>query len=380
MTAVLDRPGRTGAVRQENPPVKPERPASPFQRNQLRRRISPLGLTWRQFRRAPATIGYLAAVWVAGLVTGSIAGGPPHWLSGHVGAGLPSLGQGYWWTPLSAGLWASGLGGYLAVTAAGLLILAPAERRLGAARTAGALLGCQAAGLLLAAGLVKAAALAREPWLGALAGETAVGALPGVLGVGFVLSGTLTPLWRRRLRLLLTAAVTISALYLGHLEQVAQACGAAAGLVTMALMYGRARPRARPRASAREVRVLVAMLVTVSAAGGLLAALVADPDGPMSLFSYLAAAPGPDPHALTAACPHPGLAAACRGLREQQLYAGWPGAAVRAAPGLLLLLTADGMRRGRRLAWQLAVVINLTVLAASIRAACAAGPGARSAA
>ena len=53
--------------------------------------------------------------------------------------------------------------------------------------------------------------------------------LPGLLGVGFVLSCTLTPLWLRRLRLLLTVAVTISVLYLGHLEQVAQACGAAGG-------------------------------------------------------------------------------------------------------------------------------------------------------
>ena len=39
---------------------------------------------------------------------------------------------------------------------------------------------------------------------------------------------------------------------------------------------------------------------------------------------------------------------------------------VQAAPALLLLLCAYGLRRGRRLAWWLAVVINLTVLAVSI--------------
>ena len=102
MTAVLHRPGRIGAGRQERAPVMPERPASPVPQNQLRRRLSRSGLVWQQVRRAPATICYLAAVWVAGLVTGSIAHGPPRWLSGHVGAGLPSLGHGYWWTPLSA--------------------------------------------------------------------------------------------------------------------------------------------------------------------------------------------------------------------------------------------------------------------------------------
>ena len=114
------------------------------------------------------------------------------------------------------------------MTVLGLVILAPAEHRMGVTRTVTTLLACQAAGLLLAAGLIRLAGLAREPWLGALGGETAVGALPGLLGTGFVLSGTLTPLWRRRLRLLLTAAVTISALYLGHLGLVAQACGATA--------------------------------------------------------------------------------------------------------------------------------------------------------
>jgi hypothetical protein len=93
--------------------------------------------------------------------------------------------------------------------------------------------------LLLANGLIKLAGLAGEPGLRALAGETASGALPGVLVVGFALSCTLTLLWRRRLRLLLAIAITIGVMYIGHLEQVAQACGAAAGFVTLAL-YDRA--------------------------------------------------------------------------------------------------------------------------------------------
>ena len=126
MSAVLDRPERIGAAGQPAGPVPPGGP---------RRRVSVPGLARRQFRRGPVTVCFLAAVWVAGLVTGSIADGPPRWLSGHVGAGLPSLGHGYLWTPLSSGLWASGLGGYLAVTVLGVLVLAPAERRMGSTRT-----------------------------------------------------------------------------------------------------------------------------------------------------------------------------------------------------------------------------------------------------
>jgi phosphatidylglycerol lysyltransferase len=338
--------------------------------NRPRRRLSLSGLVWQQVRRAPATVCYLAAVWVVGVVTGSIADGPPRWLSGHVGVGLQSLGHGYWWTPVSAGLWASGPGGYLAVTVLGLLILAPAEHRMGITRTFTTLLVSQAAGLLLATGLIKLAELAGEPWLRAMAGETAVGVLPGVLGVGFALSCTLTPLWRRRLRLLLAIAITISVMYIGNLEQVAQACGAAAG-VAMALMYG--RPWAGLRASRHQVRVLVSIVVAVPALGGMLAALVTNADGPMSRFLFLFAIPGPDPHDLAAPCLHAELTVSCPGPREQLLYAQWPGVLVQVAPALLLLLSAYGLRRGRRLAWWLAAVINLTALGASIWVAYAAG-------
>lgn len=365
MTAVQHRPGRTEAEQQGAPAIQ-ERHADPLPQDDSRRRLSLPGLAGQLLRRCPATMCYLAAVWVTGLVTGSIAHGPPRWLSGYVSAGLPSLRHGNWWTPLSSGLWAFDLYSYLAITVLGLLILAPAEHRMGITRTFTTLLACQACGLLLAAGLINAGELVREPWLRSLAGNTAVGALPGVLGVGFALSCTLTPLWRRRLRLLLTIAITISVMYIGHLEQVALACGAAAGLVAAALTYDRAWPWTGLRASHHEVRMLVGVLVAAPALGGILAALVASTHGPMSLSSLVFATQGPSPRDLAAGCPPSGLAAGCRGLHEQLLLAPWAAVPVQAGPALLLLLCAYGLRRGRRLAWWLAVVFNLAVLSASI--------------
>jgi phosphatidylglycerol lysyltransferase len=375
MTAVQHRPDRVGAERQQDAPATPERPASPFPKDEPRRRPSLSGLARELSKRNPATMVYLGVIWATGLATGSIAHGPPGWLSGYVSAGLPSLGHGYWWTPLSAGLWAPDLGGYLAITVLCLLILAPAERRTGRTRTFLTLLGCQAAGVLLAAGLIELAGLAHEPWLSALAGETAVGGGPGLLGVGFALSRTLTPLWRGRLRLVLTVAITIDVMYIGHLEQVALACGAVAGLIATALTFDRAWPKAGLRGPHHETRSLVAVLVALPALGGILAALVASAHGPMSLSSLLFAAQGPDPRDLAASCPQAGLAVACRGLYEQQLYARWPGVPVQAGPALLLLLCAYGLRRGRRMAWWLAMVINLTVLAVSMWVAHAVGAG-----
>ena len=93
MSAVLERPERIGAEREQNAPVTPGRPAGPAGPGRPRRRASLPALAWRQLRRAPVTVCFLAAVWAAGLGTGAIVHGPPQWLSAHAGAGLPSRGM-----------------------------------------------------------------------------------------------------------------------------------------------------------------------------------------------------------------------------------------------------------------------------------------------
>jgi lysylphosphatidylglycerol synthetase-like protein (DUF2156 family) len=347
MTAVQHhRPGEVGAEQPGAPVTPPRRPRS-FLRDELRRRLSPRLLARELLLRNPATTCFLAALWATGLATGSIVHGPPRWLAGYVSAGLPALGHGYWWSPLSTGLWASGLDSYLAITALSLVILAAAERRMGITRTFCTLLVSQVAGLLFAAGLVKLAQLTHEPGLSAMGRETSVGALPGVLGVAFALSSTLGPSWRRRLWLLLTTAIAISLMYIGHLEQVALACGAAVGHVTGALTDDRARPWAGPRGPRYKARMLVGVLVAGPALGAILAELVVSAHGPMSLSNMLSVAQGRSP-------------------RERHLYAPWTGVPEGTGPALLLLLCAYGLRRGRREAWWLAVIINLIVLAISI--------------
>jgi lysylphosphatidylglycerol synthetase-like protein (DUF2156 family) len=347
MTAVQHHQlGDVGAGQPGAPVTPPGRPRS-FLRDELRRRLSLRRLARELLLRNPATTCFLVALWATGLATGSIVHGPPRWLAGYVSAGLPALGHGYWWSPLSTGLWASGLVSYLAITALSLVILAAAERRMGITRTFLTLLVSQVAGLLLAAGLVRLAQLTHQPGLSAMGRETTIGALPGVLGVGFALTSTLSPSWRRRLWLVLTTAIAISLMYIGHLEQVALACGAAAGHVTSTLTDDRALPWAGRRGSRYKARMLVGVLVAGPALGAVLAELVVSAHGPMSLSNLLSIAQGHSP-------------------REQRLYAPWTGVPVQAGPALLLLLCAYGLRRGRREAWWLAVIINLTVLAVSI--------------
>ena len=63
MTAVLHRPGQIGAERQESASAMPELQPTAMPPHQRRHRLS---LAWQHVRRAPATMCFLAAVWVAG--------------------------------------------------------------------------------------------------------------------------------------------------------------------------------------------------------------------------------------------------------------------------------------------------------------------------
>ena len=83
MTAVQRRLGQIGVERHQGAPAMPEQRASPSPQDELHRRLSLSGLACELFKRSPATMCYLSAVWVAGLATGSIAHGPPGWLSGY---------------------------------------------------------------------------------------------------------------------------------------------------------------------------------------------------------------------------------------------------------------------------------------------------------
>ncbi|GAA3076392.1 hypothetical protein GCM10020000_72210 [Streptomyces olivoverticillatus] len=87
---------------------------------------------------------------------------------------MPALAEGRWWTPASSLLWCPGLGGYLGATVIVLLLVTPAERRLGVARTAGLLLGGQILGTLLGVGIVKLGSVAGEQWLDSLTEDLSV--------------------------------------------------------------------------------------------------------------------------------------------------------------------------------------------------------------
>ncbi len=312
----------------------------------------------RTVRRAPlaATLTVLAVV--AGIATGSALGGPSPDLLGVAGAGVPALAAGRWWTPLTAVLlWGAPAGALLTaalVVTAGLV----AEPRIGPARAAGLFLGTQVAGTLLATGAAAAGAAAGGAWAAALAGQLAVGAAPGAVGLLLATSHVLSALWRRRLRLVLLVGATMLVAYSGELTDALLLTSALTGLAAGPLVLRRRRPTVAGAPSRRETRVLVALVVAASGVGPVVAAVAAAPIGPLSVLQFVVLSPPPDAATVQQIC---ATAAAeyCRSLQAQLRLSGIGPALASVVPVLLLLVVAEGLRRGRRAAWVAGIVLNL---------------------
>lgn len=306
----------------------------------------------------------VATWWAIGLATSSIWAGPPAELRARVGVGTASLSEGHWWAVLTASGWATDVTGYLAVTLLLLLLVAPTERLLGSGRTAVLLVVSQIAGVTTGLGLIQLGAALGDEWSEQLGTQTALGPVGAMCGVALAASAGASALWRRRVRLLLLATLVLLALYSGGLGDVLALISGLVGLVAGPLWLGR-RPRRPVAAPTRpERRVLVALLVAASAVGPLIAAVADTPIGPLSVLRFVFLAPIPDPAVLAQACADPGAVDECRAGSAQLRLSGaaGAGAAVLAvSPALVLLVLAEGLRRGRRFAWWAALCAHLAL-------------------
>ncbi|MBT2384947.1 DUF2156 domain-containing protein [Streptomyces sp. ISL-11] len=312
-------------------------------------------------RHAPFTLAFLAVLWIVGAVTGSLGDGPGRHRLDRVGVGVTSLAEGRWWTPVSSLLWCPGIGGYLGATVIVLLLVTPAERRLGVARTAGLLLAGQVLGTLLGVAAVELGSLAGEWWLDSLADDLAVSPSVGALAVGAVLSYRLTALWRRRTRLAIVAFALVMALYVGHLQGVLRLGGAVAGLAVGAALYHRTWPPRLRHSSHTEARVLVALVVAASAIGPMVAILYKEAYGPFNSFDNLYVSIRPSAREIADACA--ASASDCHYVHAIRDFYDSPATVMAVLIPVLLLVLAEGLRRGLRMAWGVAVVVHLAWIA-----------------
>ena len=309
--------------------------------------------------RAPLTAALAALLVLVALVTGGAGNDPDEGLDGTVGTGASTLADGKWWTILSYGLWSVGPTALIATLLLAIAVVAPAERRLGIPATLGLFVLCQVGGALLGAGMIELGSRTGDVWLSSDGSDAATGASVGIVGVGLALSARLSPLWRRRLRLVFGFGVLLFMLYDGTAQDVLRFCGAGIGFVTGALLWGRKRPRRERVVSHAESRVLVAIAVGTSALGPLIAFLTRAPYGPLSLYSDLFVGTGPGDDDLRSVCSGAAdMSGDCLQMRSEYLLASSPAVLMLFVPAILLLIVAEGLRRGRRLAFLAAVLIE----------------------
>ncbi|WP_433803122.1 bifunctional lysylphosphatidylglycerol flippase/synthetase MprF [Actinomycetospora sp. CA-084318] len=281
-------------------------------------------------RRVPFTAVVVVLMVVGGFVTGAfwnpLAGRP---LGADLAYGVPSFADGKWWTVVTGALVAGHPALY--VLTLGLFAVATGwvEFRCGTLRTAVVTIGFQLGAVLLTAGLVLAVAATDWPWAQALATDVDTGFSGGMMAALAMASATVRAPWRLRLRLLLVAVGVVGLLFLGGLADLEHALAVALSLpIAHRLAGSRAVPTAEssgPTLGRREWRLVAASGLVVIAAIRVIT-LVVPVVGPL------------------------GNTASDSTVAET------------AVSVVIALLLADGLRRGRRLAWVLGLVVGVFYL------------------
>lgn len=312
-------------------------------------------------RAIPFTLTVLAVFLVTGAVTGSFLGGPPESLLDVASVSAPQLKAGNWASMFTSMFFATNLLAYAAASLMILFLLGVAERQLGTLRTVVFYFAAQFAAVTLFLLLTQFARQVDDGWLSRMVDARLMGPYAAVLAVSLASSALLPALWQRRLR---TAVVSISlmlVLYVGHAETVVGFVGALAGLAAGWWIQGDRGTLRRHRSTGRETRNLLALTVAIFAVGPIVTATVRTPTGPLALLRDVLLNPLPTLNQLEQYCGGT-IDVACLEAGRSG-FAGPLGLALAVVPVVLLLICADGMRHGRRLALRIAMTLQLGVTA-----------------
>lgn len=325
-------------------------------------RIEWMRVTARRLAQAPATVFMVVAVWLLGIGTGSIIGGPSDALTQWAGASAANLTSGHLVMLVSSSLFASNLANYLLATILLLVVGVAVERRHGTRTTILLAVIIQIVGLSAGLLVVRALDPVAESWNDTLSSGAAL--TPILLPAGLLLANTAsqTALWRRRVRLTGLSVLTVLALYGGYLDDALTLVGALVGLLIGVLVWGPSTSTSRFRSSRRETRSLVGSLVAVTAAGPLLVVLSPSAVGPLRVLRYLFVSPSVSGPSLRSLCAVPTNRSLCAELIAQNRFHGLGPSMFAVLPAILLLVLAWGLTKGRRSAWWMALITHLLLL------------------
>ncbi|MGO2745127.1 bifunctional lysylphosphatidylglycerol flippase/synthetase MprF [Microbacterium sp.] len=206
-------------------------------------------------RRMPFMIAFTIVFFVIGIVTTTLwspAREMP-WF-GQVATGLPSFAENRWWTVFTSPFFADPSFAYLTLLPLIVGGIGWAEWRFGTLRTIGLVLAGHIVGVLGAAGLLALLTPVDWAWSDRLAQTLDVGPSCGALTALVFAIATLPSPWRLRARIAVGLWAAISVLYLGQLYDLEHAIAIAAALIVSGLLPAFRHPEGRP--SEREWRLI----------------------------------------------------------------------------------------------------------------------------
>jgi lysylphosphatidylglycerol synthetase-like protein (DUF2156 family) len=270
----------------------------------------------------------------------------------------PVVLAGHWWSPLTAIFFTDGLAELIVVVVLCLTVLGWAERLLGSARTAIALVVTPVVGTVLGV-LVQAAMRSGGAWWSrdvrtALSFDP-VSMIAGTLMAASAFGGLLV---RRRIRVFTLLAVLILLLYSGQPADLYRLMAVACGFVLGRVFRPHERTTVWTRSSHHEIRVLMASVVAATAVGPAYSLFSGSRFGPLAPVALLLNTGGSASGSVLDDCSALNLSRNCIEDITLERISGIGPIVLSVLPLATLLLVAYGLLRGRRFAVWLGVVMN----------------------
>lgn len=313
----------------------------------------------RRLRRNPVTLAILALTVVFAII-GRGFHGPSLGLQLAIGTGFRQvIVEGRWWTPISSVFLSNG-GIDLALTLIGVvLVIGPAERLLGSARTVLAFVVTATAGAVAGIVAQSIGTLAGELWSRRVSELVTLDPLSAAAGTIMTASAFAGPLWRRRIRVITSVIVLIFLLYAGDPSDLYRALAALAGFGLGILLKPGEKTLRWQRSSHHETRVLLSAVVAITAIGPAITAFSRLRLGPLAPLGLLLSDTRRASLSAVDECRASDITRQCLHDMTLERISGVGPVLLTILPLLTLLVAAFGIARGRRFAALLAIVVNM---------------------
>ncbi|QJU54457.1 phosphatidylglycerol lysyltransferase domain-containing protein [Herbiconiux sp. KACC 21604] len=318
-----------------------------------------LAFTRRYLATIPLSIAFAVLILITSLVAGTFFGPPSEITEDTWAAGVTTVvDMGHWWTVFTALFIPWDPFQLVAGILASLVLLGVAERLLGRLRMVAVFLVTGLIGVGLGVLLQWVGSLAGEWWADGTSYDLTVDPLTPIVGALLAASSLMGPLWRRRVRLVAFGLLIMFALYVGDTSTVYRLIAAIAGLVIGHVISGRSRRVTWLKSSFVEARVLIAAIVVIVAVGPLTSWLDPNGSGAFGLAGSFYGDIFPTASDIQELCAN-ASSAVCDDVQRLAQLGGIGPIVQTFVPLALLLVAAWGLRRGRRFALWLGIVVNL---------------------